>query len=673
MRARACDDDEIQEREHARRIDVGRSAMFEHKRKPQERGSAEELLRAGKLQHRNRSGNGTCLRKAPGIADLRNDDGERRRDRGASGNTADAGNESNAERSKCKTTDSERVEPTPFRYNRNANREERRGGGKDGCETRRQHALSTVEGRERAGRHAQPDCRNTAHIRRNERPQNAAKAAKRKHDRARKREAHARGQQRWPAVCYPDLDCAERRSENNAEQGKRRSDPCHKARRYVTVQNSFMPAQYHISGATARTIAESVEGAIDAGRFAGDAPLPTIRELAASLGVSPTTVNAAFALLRRRGRIVGRRRGGSIVVPRVAFQSGADNAVPAVGRDFAVANPDPAFLPLLRAALTKTLGERRLYTDIRDSDALERLAKRDFEASGVPAAHYGVASGAMDAIERALLVTVTAGDVIALEDPTYPPYVELARALELRVVRMRVDERGIIATDVRQAVHAGAKALITIPRAHNPTGASLDKSRVREVLRSLAGAPDLLIIEDDYLAAVCGVPLATLVRNRKRFMHVRSLAKILGPDLRVATFVGDALTVARMRDRQRIGAGWVSVVLQDTAAALLGDTATQRRIATATQAYAERRALFVAALARTGLRGTAGAGFTVWVPVRDEAAAVGAAQAAGFAIDGGGRYRAAAPAGVRVTTTTMRAREASALANALVGAGRHGP
>jgi len=435
-----------------------------------------------------------------------------------------------------------------------------------------------------------------------------------------------------------------------------------------------MPAQYHISGGTARTIAESVERAIDAGRFAGDEALPTIRDLAVALGVSPTTVNAAFALLRRRGRIVGRRRGGSIVVPRVAFQSGADNAVPlSVGRDLAVANPDPAFLPALRRALTKTLGERRLYTDIRDSDALARIAKRAFESDGVPAAHYGVASGAMDAIERALLVTLAPGDIVALEDPTYPPYVELARALQLRVVRMHVDERGIVAPDVHEAVRAGAKALITVPRAHNPTGVSLDAARVREVLRALAAAPDLLVVEDDYLGAVCGVPLATLVRNRKRFVHVRSVAKILGPDLRVATYAGDALTVARMRDRQRIGAGWVSVVLQDTAAVLFGDPATQRRIAAATRAYAERRALFVAALTAAGLRGTGGAGFTVWVPVRDEAAAVGAAQAAGFAIDGGARYREAAPAGVRVTTTTMRAREAQALAKALAGAGRRGP
>jgi hypothetical protein len=46
-------------------------------------------------------------------------------------------------------------------------------------------------------------------------------------------------------------------------------------------------------------------------------------------------------------------------------------------------------------------------------------------------------------------------------------------------------------------------------------------------------------------------------------------------------------------------------------------------------------------------------------------ALVRAAQAAGFAIDGGARYRESAPPGVRVTITTMGAREAETLAAAL--------
>ncbi len=431
-----------------------------------------------------------------------------------------------------------------------------------------------------------------------------------------------------------------------------------------------MPAQYHISGTTANAIAESIERGIDGGRFRSDEALPTIRALAGTLGVSPTTVSAAFALLRRRGRIVGRRRGGSIVVAKSALQSGAEHVVARGTRNLAVANPDPSFLPPMLAALTAELVERRLYTDIRDSAALATVARRAFAADGIAADHVGIASGAMDAIERALVATLSCGDVVALEDPTFPPYVELARALDLRIVRVAVDERGVVPTSLREAIRAGAKALVEVPRAQNPTGASFDEARVRELERALATVPEFVVIEDDFLANLCGVPLVSLVRKRKRWLHVRSLGKTLGPDLRVAPFAGDALTVARIAARQRLGCGWVSIVLQDAAAWLLRDATTKKRLRDATRAYAQRRAGFLEALADVGLAGTPGAGFMVWIPVRDEAAAVGAARAAGFTIDGGARYREHAPPGVRIVTTTLGPQEARALATALASAGR---
>jgi DNA-binding transcriptional MocR family regulator len=357
------------------------------------------------------------------------------------------------------------------------------------------------------------------------------------------------------------------------------------------------------------------------------------------------------------------------VVPRASLQSGAPAPRrPAAGRDLAVANPDRAFLPSLRDAVARSRADRRMYTDISDCEPLLAAIAAEFAADGVPAGHLGVASGAMDAIERALSVTLVPNDLLVLEDPTYPPYAEMARALDLRVARVPVDGRGLTADGLAAAVKAGAKALIAVPRGHNPTGAAFDAPRIRELERVLKAAPALMVVEDDYLGAVSGVPLATLVRRCERFVHVRSLGKALGPDLRVAPFCGDALTVARIRARQRIGYGWVSLVLQDAAAALVRDPATKRLTSAAARAYRERRECFVRALCARGVAVAPGrSGFTVWISVPDEAAAVAAARAAGFAIDGGARYRGDAPPGVRVTTTTLSADEAVRLAEALAG------
>ena len=144
----------------------------------------------------------------------------------------------------------------------------------------------------------------------------------------------------------------------------------------------------------------------------------------------------------------------------------------------------------------------------------------------------------------------------------------------------------------------GARAVIATPRGQNPTGAAVDPARGRALRAVLAGHPDVLVIEDDYVARVAGAPYVPVHRAHGRWAVVRSLSKVLGPDLRLAVVAGDPLTVSRIEGRQRLGPGWVSHILQQVAALLLRDKATARLLARAERVYAERRAG-----ARVGARG----------------------------------------------------------------------
>ena len=96
---------------------------------------------------------------------------------------------------------------------------------------------------------------------------------------------------------------------------------------------------------------------------------------------------------------------------------------------------------------------------------------------------------------------------------------------------------------------------------------------------------------------MAGAPYVPIHRANGRWAVVRSLSKVLGPDLRIAVVAGDPLTVSRIEGRQRLGPGWVSHVLQQVAALMLGDGAMAKLLARAERVYAERRRALVSALA----------------------------------------------------------------------------
>jgi DNA-binding transcriptional MocR family regulator len=149
---------------------------------------------------------------------------------------------------------------------------------------------------------------------------------------------------------------------------------------------------------------------------------------------------------------------------------------------------------------------------------------------------------------------------------------------------------------------------------------------------------------------------------------IRSLSKVLGPDLRIALMAGDSLTMSRVEGRQLLGPGWVSHLLQQTAANLWGSAATRKLLARAEKTYSERRAALVAALAAHGIPAHGGSGLGVWVPLEEEVAVVQGLLERGWAVGAGERFRFDAPPGIRITTTDLEPAEAEELAGALAAA-----
>ena len=207
--------------------------------------------------------------------------------------------------------------------------------------------------------------------------------------------------------------------------------------------------------------------------------------------------------------------------------------------------------------------------------------------------------------------------------------------------------------------------MIATPRGQNPTGAAVDADRGRVLREVLGRHPGVLVVEDDYVAPVAGAPYVGLHGTSERWAVIRSLSKVLGPDLRVAPMAGDPLTISRVEGRQLLGPGWVSHLLQQTAAQLWSTAATKKLLARAERTYAERRAALVEALAEHGITAQGDSGLGVWVPLAEEAATVQQLFDRGWAVSPGERYRFDAPPGIRITTTDLDPNEAKKLAAAL--------
>lgn len=425
--------------------------------------------------------------------------------------------------------------------------------------------------------------------------------------------------------------------------------------------------QYRIKADSAADLVRAIEEGVARGELASGERLPSIRRLAAQVGLSAVTVAAALAELRRRGVVLSEPRRGTRIGSGAPIGSPRTPLpVPPGARDLSRGNPDPALLPDLAGALARCQLPARLYGEPQALPAMLDIAREHLRADGVPGEHLCIVSGAMDAIERVLQAHLRSGDRVAVENPGYVALYDLLRALGLLLEPVAVDERGMLPGELAGALQRGALAAVLTPRGQNPTGAAIDGARADELGAVLCEFPNTLVIEDDHLGPVAGAPLHSLLSagaRPERWAATRSVAKALGPDLRLAILAGDAGTIAHVQGRQQCGPGWVSHVLQSLVLGLYSDPEVQALVARAGATYAQRRKRLLAELDRHGVQARGASGLNVWIPVPEEAGTVGALMQRGWAVAPGEPYRLAgcAPA-IRVTVATLTELEAAALA-----------
>ncbi len=241
------------------------------------------------------------------------------------------------------------------------------------------------------------------------------------------------------------------------------------------------------------------------GRIPLGARVPAERALAARLGVSRTTISAAYAELRDAGYLASVRGSGSVAAlprrsPAAIDGSGvgmldfskaampasselADAAVRAAERLPAYLGQsgfDPVGLPELRQAIADRYGARGLTTS---------------------ADQVMVTIGAQSAIALIARVVLERGDTALVEAPSYPHAFDALRSAGGRLVAVNVSsEHGWDDDALEQAFRRTSPTLgYVMPDFHNPTGRVMPTEQ-RQRMLALAARVGTVMIADETMA-----------------------------------------------------------------------------------------------------------------------------------------------------------------------------
>lgn len=301
-------------------------------------------------------------------------------------------------------------------------------------------------------------------------------------------------------------------------------------------------------------VMETVRGRMATRSLAPGARLPSIRQMAAGLGVSKSTVVEAYDRLVAEGEISARAGSGYFVsartrpllleparpatapevdplwIMRQSLEPTPGRLMPGCGWLPEDWMPEEAMQKALRT-VARAPHNRMNYDEPAGLLALRqqltlRLADRGIGAEPGNLILTDSSTQAIDLICRFLLQS---GDCVMLDDPCYFNFQAILRAHRVPVIAVPYTPTGPdLEAFARLAAQHRPRLYITNSALHNPTGASLAPTTAFRLLK-LAEAHDITVIEDDIFADFepeHGARLAAF-DGLERVIHIGSFSKTL--------------------------------------------------------------------------------------------------------------------------------------------------
>lgn len=370
------------------------------------------------------------------------------------------------------------------------------------------------------------------------------------------------------------------------------------------------------AGPLHRRLATAVARSIERGAVAHGARLPSERALAAALSVSRGTAVAAYDRLvgdglleRRRGSgtfavgpgalVLPAGREGSALVARLVDRSASPTDV--VDLSISVLH-DAAGLPVASVATADLL-------DVAPDTGYSPWGLPGLRAAiaglvtgwGLPTrpAQVVVTTGAQQAISIAAACWVGPGDVVVVDDPTYPGAISAFTAAGAELLAVAVDDEGVRPDRLRAALAARPALVYLQSSLHSPTGAVLAGHR-RPRIAELLSEARVPLVEDLALAGLAwadGPPPIASHAPDQPVAVVGSLSKLFWGGLRIGFVRAPepvALRFARVKATHDLGSPAVAQLLAER---LLCAPERMPLVAARNEALRDRYRVLAAALA----------------------------------------------------------------------------
>jgi DNA-binding transcriptional MocR family regulator len=214
--------------------------------------------------------------------------------------------------------------------------------------------------------------------------------------------------------------------------------------------------------------------------------------------------------------------------------------------NFSFGIPGPSLLPLeaIREAAEHRLSQgdpAPLQYGYEQGDAYFRRALGKFLGekyrTPVDPDELFVSNGVSQALDLICTLHTRQGDLIFVEEPSYPLALRIFADHRLRVVSLPMDDRGLVVSELEERLLHGRPVLLyTVPTHQNPAGATLPLERRRRLLE-LSQEHGFLILADEVYHPLSYTeepppPMASFISEGPVF-SLGSFSKILAPGLRL--------------------------------------------------------------------------------------------------------------------------------------------